>query len=301
MLSASASSSQTGLQAGETRLRIGKRFQDYPVQVGMALVPVVRVFLEHEPVAGAPRFQNERSGTDGIAVVILAFGLPRGRRLHGVVRVWHAQCRRKVHGGIVQIVDKRQLIGRLHVADSSDIESAAAFIGRIFLAVEIGLRRFGVERRTVVKLDAGPQLEGPGLEIVRMGPGQRELGLGYGLVVEISERIEKRRGRRECGGIEDADLQWIETGDVQLKADGDAAAGFLSLRGACKRANAKHRSQENSRKRVRYRRHGTPSRMQSSGVPDRSCVDQIGWNQLGKAKRKMGMKSRKRCTSINVR
>jgi hypothetical protein len=68
---------------------------------------------------------------------------------------------------------------------SGDVEGAAAFVGRILLPVEIGLDRFGIERRAVVEFDAGPQLEGPGLEVVRMGPGQRELRLRLALVVEM--------------------------------------------------------------------------------------------------------------------
>jgi hypothetical protein len=67
-----------------------------------------------------------------------------------------------------------------------------------------------------------------------VGPGKRELRLRLALVVESDERIENRRRRRLRGRIEDADLQRIETGNIELKAHGDAAALLLGVDGACK-------------------------------------------------------------------
>jgi hypothetical protein len=104
--------------------------------------------------------------------------------------------------------------------DPGDVESTTAFVGRVLLPVEIGLRRFGIERRAILKFDTWAQLEGPGLEVIRVSPGQRELRLRLALFVKISERIENRGSRRFRRRIEDADLQRIETGNIQLKADG---------------------------------------------------------------------------------
>ena len=132
--------------------------------------------------------------------------------------------RRQVHRRIIQIVDHRQFVRRLHVVDVGNVEGAAALVGRILLPVEILLHSFGIERRAVLELDAGPQLEGPGLEIVRVRPGQRELRLRLALVVEGGERIEDRGSRGFRRGIEHADLQGIEAGNIQFLADGDAAA-----------------------------------------------------------------------------
>jgi hypothetical protein len=42
------------LQRGKARLRIGQRLQDNPVEIGMALVPVVRVLFQHHAVARGP-------------------------------------------------------------------------------------------------------------------------------------------------------------------------------------------------------------------------------------------------------
>ena len=42
------------LQAGKARLRVRQRLQDDAVEIGMALVPVVRVLLQHHAVAGGP-------------------------------------------------------------------------------------------------------------------------------------------------------------------------------------------------------------------------------------------------------
>ena len=119
------------------------------------------------------------------------------------------------------------------------------------MPVEIGLCRFGVKRRTVVEFDAGPQFERPGLEIIRMIPGNRKLGLWHALVIKISKRVEKRRSRCQRRGIKDADLQRIETGNIELKADSDAAAGLLGLRGAFEQVKTKCRRKENSRERTR--------------------------------------------------
>jgi hypothetical protein len=127
--------------------------------------------------------------------------------------------------------------------DEGDVEGTAAFVGRILLPVEVGLYRFGIERRAILKFDAGSQLERPGLVIVRVGPGERELRLRLALVVEVGERIENRRSRSFRRSIENADFQRIETGNIELKADGDAAALLLGV--------------------------GGPSKMRSSGIPDR--------------------------------
>ena len=167
-----------GLQAGEARLRVGQRLQHDAVEIGLVLVPVVRILLQHHAVAGGPGLQDVGTGADGIAVVVVALGLPGRRRVnrHCSSSV-DAQERRQVHRRIVQIIDDRQFVGRLHVVDDGDIEGAAALVGGILLPVEIPLHGLRIERRAVVELDAGTQLEGPGLEVVGMGPGQRELRL----------------------------------------------------------------------------------------------------------------------------
>ena len=135
--------------------------------------------------------------------------------------------------------------------DVGDVKSTAAFVGRVLLPVEIGLHRFGIEGCAVVKFDAGPQLEGPDLEIFRRFPGQCEFRLHLALVVEIDQRIEnrRRRGFRRC--IEDADFQRIEPGNIGLKADGDAAALLLGAGGACQQSNARCRNKKNLRKHAR--------------------------------------------------
>ena len=71
-----------GLQAGKARLRVRQRLQDDAVEIGPALVPVVRILLEHHAVARGPGLQDIGTGADGIAVVVVALGLPRRRRLH---------------------------------------------------------------------------------------------------------------------------------------------------------------------------------------------------------------------------
>ena len=43
-----------GLQAGKARLRVRQRLQNDPIEIGMALVPVVRISFQHHAVAGGP-------------------------------------------------------------------------------------------------------------------------------------------------------------------------------------------------------------------------------------------------------
>ena len=92
---------------------------------------------------------------------------------------------------------------------------------------------FRVKRLAVVEFDAGPELECPGFEVARSRPRERQLRLRYALVVEIGERVEKRGRRGQCGRVVDADLERVETGDIELKADGDAAARLLGAGGGC--------------------------------------------------------------------
>ena len=107
-----------------------------------------------------------------------------------------------------------------------------------------------------MKLDAGPQLERPSLEIFRRLPGKRELRLRDAFVVEINQRIENRRSRCQRCCIEDADLQRIETRNIGLKADSDAAALLLRAGSACEQGDAGC-SNNNLRERTRaqYRSH----------------------------------------------
>ena len=189
----------------------GSGLSTIAVEVRPPLVPVVRIALHHHPVAGRPRLQDERPGADRIAVVVVALRLDRRRRLHDVVCTGYGNDFRQVQRRIDEVIDDGQIIGHLETLDVGDIEGAAALVRRILLAVEIPLHRLGVERRAVVELHAGPQLERPGLVVLGAGPRQRELGLHLAVVVEAGQRVEDQPGGDVGGGVEDADLQRIET------------------------------------------------------------------------------------------
>src|SRR5450631_3477806 len=121
-----------------------------------------------------------------------------------------------------------------------------------------------------MKFDAGPQLERPGLVVVRMGPGERELRYRLALVVEGNQRIENRRGRGERRGVEHPDLQRIKTGNVEFEAEGNAAALLLGAGGSRNQSSAKSRKKAYSRKhaRARYRLHSMfPPGCRPSGIP----------------------------------
>src|SRR5439155_4562715 len=113
-----------------------------------------------------PGFQNVGTGADGIAVVIAALGLPRGRGMYriGLARVGHQRW--EVYRRVIEVIDQRQFVRRLNIVDVGDIEGAAALVGGIFLPVEIRFESGGVERRTIVELDARTQLEGTHLEVL---------------------------------------------------------------------------------------------------------------------------------------
>ena len=128
------------------------------------------------------------------------------------------------------MIDHRQIIRRLQVMNIGDIEGATALVGGILLPVEVRLHGLRVERRAVMELDAGPQLEGPGLEVVGMGPGQRQLRLRLALVVERRQRIENRRRRGLRRGVVHANLERIKTGNVEFEPDREIAALLLGTR-----------------------------------------------------------------------
>ena len=52
-------------------------------------------------------------------------------------------------------------------------------------------------------------------------------------------------------GIEHADLQRIETGDIEFEADGDAAARLLGVGGHSRQCHTKSRHKKYSRERAR--------------------------------------------------
>src|SRR5439155_16851134 len=98
---------------------------------------------------------------------------------------------------------------------------------------------------------AGPELEAPTLEILGRSPGQCKLRQSHTFVIERGKRVENRRGRDCRGRIEHADFQRIETGDIELKPDGDAAALLLGAGGCGKQRDAKSRHKKYTRKRAR--------------------------------------------------
>ena len=116
------------------------------------------------------------------------------------------------------------------LSDVGDVEGAAAVVLGVLLAGEVEGHRLGVERRAVRELHVGPQLEGPGLEVVGMRPRQGEAGLGLAVLAEPGELLEEQAGGDVGRGVVDADLQGIEARDVELDADGERAALLLGER-----------------------------------------------------------------------
>src|SRR6201999_2576362 len=92
---------------------------------------------------------------------------------------------------------------------------------------------------------------GPALVVFGMSPGQRELRLHHALVIKRGECVENRRRGGSRGRIEHADLERIETGNIELEADSGAAALLLGTGGACKQSDAKCRDMKYLRKRAR--------------------------------------------------
>src|SRR5262245_44280904 len=80
-----------------------------------------------------------------------------------------------------------------------------------------------------MKLDPGPQLEGPGLVVLGMAPGRCELWLRLTLVIKARQGVEDQRSRHIGRGVEHPNFQGIEPGDVELEANGKAAAARLGL------------------------------------------------------------------------
>ena len=265
MLSASYSSAHTTSVSPDTRLAkrdcgIGQRPQDDAVEVGLALVPVVGVALQHHAVAGRPRLDDEGPGADGIAVVVVALGLDRRRRMDGAVLVGPRQQRGEVHRRILERVDDRQVVLGFDAQRVGDVEGAAAVVLGVLLAVEVEGHRLGVERRAVRELHVGPELEGPGLEVVGRGPRQGEAGLGLAVLAEPGELLEEQAGGDVGRGVVDADLQRIEARDVELDADGERAALLLGQRRRGREAGDGGQRQHDLEQTRGDRRHGVPPR-----------------------------------------
>ena len=223
----------------------------------MTLVPVGGIALEHHAVARRPRLHDEGTGADRVAIVVVALGLDRRRRLHRAVLVRPHQQRGHVHHRIAQIEDDGQLVLGLDAVDVRDIEGAAAVVLRILLAIEVPHHRLGIERRAVLEFHIRPQLVGPRLVVLGTGPRHGKLGLGLAVVVEAGQRVEDQAGGDIARGVIDADLQRIEAQDVELEADRERAALLLGHRRRSAEAQGRGRQDEGRRKQTvtKCRRH----------------------------------------------
>ena len=101
--------------------------------------------------------------------------------------------------------------------------SARAVGGRVEEAVEVRLHRGGVERRAVLELDVGADLDRPGHQVLAARPlgGERRDELGVGVVVdEVVVDGERGQDVRRLGQAAGR----VEAGDVRLHAEHDLAA-----------------------------------------------------------------------------
>jgi hypothetical protein len=149
------------------------------------------------------------------------------------------------HCRILQGIDHCQIVLGLDVQNVGDIEGAAAVVLGILQAGEGPSHSLGVERRAVVELHVGPELEGPHPEVVGTGPRKRELGLGLAVVIEADQRIENQAGGDVGRRVVDADFQAVEARDIELEPDRERAALLLGHRRPA--AEARDRSCQDGR------------------------------------------------------
>lgn len=125
---------------------------------------------------------------------------------------------------------RRQVVDGFDAGDARDIDRAAAMVVGVGLALEVVGDGLSIEGRAVLELDAGPQLEGPVLEIGAGAPREREARYRLAVIVEAGQRLEDERGNRLRAGVVDADHEWVEAGNVLLNAERRSTAPRLRCR-----------------------------------------------------------------------
>jgi hypothetical protein len=70
----------TALQGGQAGVLVGDRAEHDLVEVGLAVLPVVRVLLHDQPAVALPALEHERTGADRVGAGVGAGGGRGGRR-----------------------------------------------------------------------------------------------------------------------------------------------------------------------------------------------------------------------------
>ncbi len=202
--------------------------------------PIRIVASQHDLLARLPALQLERPGAGGIAAVVLAEFLQRGRAQDRQVE--HRELRDHRRERLLCGDRDGVLVDHLRFLDEARDRAARRSGGRIEDAVERRLHGLGVELRAVVELHALAQLERPGELVGRHAPRLGEFGHELPLLVEAHEVLVDVHGDTHVRALEDE--MRIERGRVVARGEDERAGRRRRLRGV---ASGEQRESERER------------------------------------------------------
>ena len=249
-------------QVGQAHRRVDDRQVDDPVEVDRALVPVVRVALEHDAVLRDALDELERARADRLGAELVALGLRRlGRDHHAGAVGQHREQRRERR----RQVEPHRL--RVDHVDAGHRRQLAAPVraGHGLVALDVELDRRGVELLAVVEGHAAAQLDGQRLVVGRPFVAGRELRHDVQLLVDV-EQLVAQRGEHDAAD-EGARQRRIEHVGVFGQADAQRLRRAAS---GARRAAA--REPESCDRSWRRSLHGAAgSRVDATGTMNADC------------------------------
>ena len=195
------------LQRSGARCLVVDEAHDDAIEIRQPLAPVVRVLVEAHEFAAPPLDELEGAGADRAVGVGVGLDVALAEDVLGQHRALVARQRRQHVGrGVVELEDRRVVVGRFDRRDVAEGADAARM--RLLQHLHDGeLHVGGREGLAVVEFHVLAQLEGDGLAVGRNLPafGQARFGLEVEAVfeqpvVDLGRHLADRRGGRDVGG-----------------------------------------------------------------------------------------------------
>src|SRR5215831_8288269 len=207
-----------GAQAGQARGGVGDGQELHPIDVDVALVPVVGKALAHDLALGhalhelvGPR--AHRLGPETVAELLGRLG-----RDHHARAIGEGSEERNERLGEVEA--DGEVVDDVHALDLADLRLAEG-AGRVEMTLDVEAHRLRVERLPVVELHARPQLEDDGALVGSPLVAGGELGNDLEIGGDVEELVAQR-GEDEPAGVGAADGR-IERVGVIVESDAQDA------------------------------------------------------------------------------
>ncbi len=177
-----------GSECGDLHARLGDDADHHAVELGKAVLEIIGIPDQDHPVPGRVALEHERPGADRVARQVGDEVARRDLRLTVRQDVGEAAVR------VRKIERHRVGVRRRDVRDHRVVAARGRRAGRVGDPLEEGDDVVGHQFAAVVELHAPAQVERPALEIVRMRPGLRQVGLGGQVLADAGQAVEHQVG-----------------------------------------------------------------------------------------------------------